>query len=342
MKKYLLIACLFITHSVHSQLSWIKKADFPGNGKTGVSSFSINNKGYMGLGLDSLSNGSTDWYEYDEISNSWTQMSSLPGIGRWTCTSFVINGKGYIVCGATNFSNVSETWEFDPIANSWIQKSHFPGIERQNAAGFSINGKGYVGTGYNGGVSFDDFYEFDPVLNTWTQKSDFAGSERNTAAGFSVGGFGYIGMGCATNSLPNYNDLYEYDPIANSWTRKADFPLPSLDAPTCCVSNTDAYVLCGYYYQYQDIEHNPMNLVYQYNPQNDNWRLLGTFPGLPRGYAGGFALSNDIYIGGGGNNNFTINTSTQISDFWKLADGLTLRIGSVKNPVLSILPNPAQ
>ncbi|MBP6334404.1 MAG: T9SS type A sorting domain-containing protein [Bacteroidia bacterium] len=340
-KRILFIVFLLFQYSTFAQLSWIKKQDFPGFGKSGVAAFAINGKGYMGLGIDSLSDGRNEWFEYDAASNTWAQKTSLPDIGRWSCASFVINGKGYVVAGATNSGLLNQTWEYDPILDNWTVKANFPGIVRQDAAGFSISGKGYVGTGYGGGNAQDDFYEFDPLTNIWTARAIFPGGERTGAAGFSIGTNGYIGMGTATNSVVNYNDLYQYNPLTDTWSQRASYPLPAIDAATTYSSSDDAYVICGYFYQYQNIEHNPMNLVHKYNASTDSWSLLGTFPGLPRGYAGGFALTNDIYISCGGNNNYTINTSTQISDLWKLTNGLTLRIGSISTPDIEISPNPA-
>jgi N-acetylneuraminic acid mutarotase len=338
---FFILFFLFLQLTGSSQINWIKQQDFPGLGKSGVSSFAINGKGYMGLGLDSVSSGRTGWYEYNPASNTWTAKASLPGAGRWSCVSFVINGKGYIITGLSNSGNTNQTWEYDPILDTWTAKANFPGSPRQDAAGFSIANKGYVGTGYAGGNTFSDFYEFDPVANSWTMKAPFPGGTRSTATGFTIGAKGYIGMGAGTNSTTNYNDLYAYDPSADTWTQRASYPLPAIDAVTTVSSQTDAFVMCGYYYQYQDIEHNPMNLVYKYNAASDTWRLLGTFPGLPRGYAGGFGLANDIYLACGGNNNYTISTSTQISDLWKLTNGLSLRVGSIVTPEISIAPNPA-
>jgi len=336
----ILLIFLFIVSYSKAQLSWIKQQDFPGLGKSGVVSFAINGKGYMGMGLDSLSTGRNSWFEYNPATNSWTSKASLPAVGRWSCVSFVINGKGYVVTGVSTGGTLNQTWEYDPISDLWTAKSNFPGSPRQDAAGFSVNGKGYVGTGYSGGNTFSDFYEFDPVANVWTSKNDFPGGNRSTASGFSIGSKGYIGMGAGTNSTINYNDLYEYNPLTDNWTQKTSYPLPAIDAATVVTSATDAFIMCGYYYQYQDIEHNPMNLVYKYSASTDAWKLLGTFPGLPRGYAGGFGLSNDIYIACGGNNNYTISTATQISDLWKLSNGLTLRVGSVHLPDIEIVPNP--
>lgn len=63
------------------------------------------------------------------------------------------------------------------------------------------------------------------------------------------------------------------------------------------------------------------------------------FLGLPRGYAGGFSLNNDIYIGGGGQTN---GIGDLITDVWKLSNGLSLRVIEIGNDPVQLAPNPAQ
>ncbi len=332
----------FVIFSISStaQLSWLHLPNFPGTGKVGVSSFALNGKGYMGLGFDSLVQGSTDWFEYDAILNTWTQKSSFPAMGRWGCVNLEIGNKGYVITGSLNGANGNETWEYDPLSNAWTSKANFPGTARQGAAGFSIGNKGYVGTGFIGGASVNDFYEYDALTDSWAAKANFPGAIRNTAAGFGIAGKGYMGLGTATNSLINYNDFYEYNPTTDSWTQKADFPITYIDAPTTYSSGSDGYVLCGYYYQNSGITHNPLNTLYSFDPIANVWSLKGTFCGLPRGYAGGFSITNDLYIGAGAQSNDG-DPALMLSDFWKLSNGLTLRAGSIQSDFdFIIYPNP--
>ena len=344
MKKITLILLSgFMAVSATAQLAWLQMPDYPGAGKFGLTAFSINDKGYMGLGEDSGGTNSTDWYEYDPIGNTWTAKASLPSDAKTNLVSFVINGKGYVTTGqtASGFSNSNETWEYDPVADSWTAKADFSGSARMNACGFSLNGKGYVGTGFVGGAVTGDFYEFDPVANSWTAKASLPGSTRNGAVAFTAGNKGYIGMGCAWNASSYYTDLYEYDPTADSWTQKADFPLPYIGNAVGYSSANAGFVLAGYYSQNQGISHNPMNMFYKYEPASDSWTLEGTFPGYPRGYAAGFSLSNDIYIGGGGRANVPANGPVY-TDFWKLSNGLTLFVEpGGEQSYINIYPNPA-
>ncbi|CAN5569082.1 hypothetical protein BH11BAC1_BH11BAC1_06730 [soil metagenome] len=340
MKKLTLFLFFLICFAnSHAQLAWLQLANFPGNGMVGTSFFSINGKGYVGLGFTTSVIGTTEMYEYDPAGNSWTQKASLPGGARYGCVSLMINNKGYIISGYKS-GLTKEVWEYDPATNMWAQKTNFPGAGRTNAAGFVIGNKGYVGTGYASGTSYTDFYEFDPVANSWTQKASYGGSARNTAGAFSIGNKGYLGMGNATGSISNYNDFYEYDPVANSWTQKADFPITYIDCPSTYSTNTSGFMLCGYYYQTSGITHNPLNTLYKYDPVANDWSLTGTFRGLPRGYAAGFAIGNDMYIGTGSQSNDG-DPNLMLRDFWKLSNGMTLMITDPTTGTdLSVYPNP--
>ncbi|HNS11735.1 MAG TPA: kelch repeat-containing protein [Bacteroidia bacterium] len=325
----------------NAQLSWLKLPDYPGAGKLGVIGMALNGKGYMGLGYSTLGTASNEWYEYNPGTNAWTAMAPLPSVGRWSPAFFTIGSYGYVCTGAIDGSITNETWRYDPVANSWTRMANVPGPVRINAVGFAIGNKGYVGTGYSANTTYNDFYEYDPVSDMWTQKANLPGLTRSGASGFAIGSKGYLGMGNNTNSTSNFQDFYEYDPATDSWSQKADFPLPYVVVPTTYASSNDGYSLGGYYYQYAGITHNPLNMLYKYNQANDEWTLSGTFCGLPRGYAGGFSLSNDMYIGSGAQRN-DASPASMLTDFWKLTNGLTLRI---ENPGtysdFDIYPNPA-
>jgi len=342
MKKIVTISFFILLANISmAQLSWIRLADFPGCGKPGMVSAALDGKGYMGLGLGTAGLGCTDWFEYNPGTNAWTQKASFPSTGRWSTASFVIGNKAYICTGAKDVGLTNETWEYDPNTDAWTQKADLPGLVRQNAVGFAIDNIGYVGTGYSAGNTYDDFYAYDPLTDMWTPVATFIGPTRSGASAFTIGSLAYVGMGNNTNSTSNFQDFYEYNPQTDTWTQKTDFPLPYVVTPNAYSGSTDCYSLCGYYYQYSGITHNPLNMLYKYNQLSNKWTLSGTFSGLPRGYAAGFGLSNDIYIGGGGQKNDG-SAASMLTDFWKLSNGLTLR---VENPDtysdFTIFPNPA-
>lgn len=139
-------------------------------------SFSINNKGYVGLGEpDNFGTPMKKFWEYDPVQDLWTQLDDFPGdYGMEYIASFEINGKGYFATGVDEYQWNTALWEFDPSTYTWTQKADFPGKERKWAIGLSYNNKGYIGLGYNDNNLYD-FWEYDPNSDTWSEVNEFGG-----------------------------------------------------------------------------------------------------------------------------------------------------------------------
>jgi N-acetylneuraminic acid mutarotase len=210
--------------------AWTQKADFGGTARADATGFSIGSKGYIGTGETGqiyYQDGTSDFWEYDPITNAWTQKAYFGGEGRYSATGFSIGNKGYIGTGYSWDDNgdyiYNDFWEYNPATDEWIQKADFGGGYREKATGFSIGSKGYIGTGSDlyGSESKNDFWEYDPATNAWTQKANFGGTARYGATAFSIGSKGYIGTGYAGGVYEN--DFWEYIPTTNAWTQKANF-----------------------------------------------------------------------------------------------------------------------
>ena len=57
--------------------NWIRKKDYPGEGKNFVSGFSLGNYLYVGFGIDT-NYTSSDFHRYDPLTDTWTKMADLP------------------------------------------------------------------------------------------------------------------------------------------------------------------------------------------------------------------------------------------------------------------------
>jgi N-acetylneuraminic acid mutarotase len=143
---------------------WIKKADFPGEPRTGAVAFTIGSKAYVGTGL--TFDGSRylqDFWEYDQTTNTWTKKADFPGLPRSNAVGFAIREKGYIGTGGSRPSGLhKDFWEYDAALNVWKQIEDFPGGGRSHMIYFSTQTKGYVAGG-SGTVYNLDFWEFDPT-----------------------------------------------------------------------------------------------------------------------------------------------------------------------------------
>jgi N-acetylneuraminic acid mutarotase len=142
--------------------SWSQRANFPGGIRYAVSALSIDNKGYVGMGID-YDLYRKDWWQYDPATNIWEQRSNLPGTERGAASTFTIGSKGFVVFGADGGFK-DELWEYNPYTDSWNIKANFPGGERRNAIAFTIGTKGYGGIGKGPSGIRQNFYEYTPAL----------------------------------------------------------------------------------------------------------------------------------------------------------------------------------
>ncbi|MDQ3192465.1 MAG: PKD domain-containing protein [Bacteroidota bacterium] len=98
--------------------NWTRVEDFPGQGRGDAASFSIEGKGYYGLGTKY--GGApyfSDFWVYEPDSDKWKKVADFEGNKRFTILSFSIISKGYIFRG--NFVGdviKNDFWEFTPTS----------------------------------------------------------------------------------------------------------------------------------------------------------------------------------------------------------------------------------
>jgi N-acetylneuraminic acid mutarotase len=99
---------------------WTKLASYPGQPPStttfGRISYVVNNKGYVGLGRNSVQGIEyNDIWIYDPNTDSWSQGTPFPLSGRYNSVSFVVNNKAYIGFGFRNYTlPVTDLYEFNP------------------------------------------------------------------------------------------------------------------------------------------------------------------------------------------------------------------------------------
>ncbi|MHC1704130.1 MAG: hypothetical protein AB9846_09510 [Tenuifilaceae bacterium] len=285
---------------------WVEMAVFGGTPRTGSVGFSIETKGYIGIGQDN-SGLVKDFWEYNPSTNSWSQKANFGGTARRDAVGFSVGTKGYIGTGYDGSSRKKDFWEYNPSTNTWTQKADFPGIGRGYAVGFSIGSKGYLGTGSDNNMNlYRDFWEYDPTTNIWTQKANFGGTARMSSSGFSINNKGYIGCGLEyiSGSLNSTKDFWEYNPISNSWIRKTDFGGNNRSSATCFSIGLYGYIGCGA--QGGDPTYKDF---WKYDQILDTWTKMADFGSIRRNCIG-FAINTKGYIGVG--DNYLI----YYNDFW--------------------------
>ncbi len=93
---------------------WARMPDFPGTLRRDAVAFSINGKGYVGLGWNG-GDHFNDLYVFDPEEGNWRPSKPLPGKGRRGAGWVTYQGRGYVFNG-TQRRNVltREVWEFVP------------------------------------------------------------------------------------------------------------------------------------------------------------------------------------------------------------------------------------
>jgi N-acetylneuraminic acid mutarotase len=93
---------------------WNQKAAFGGVARSLGVAFTVNGKGYIGLGgnFNNLAYG--DFWQYDTTNNHWSSQGNFAGTYRWLSTGFSIGNKGYISTGGTFAPTFGDLWEFNP------------------------------------------------------------------------------------------------------------------------------------------------------------------------------------------------------------------------------------
>jgi len=76
--------------------------------------FSINGKGYFGMGLGNSYKGSYTIWEYDPLANTFPDKSLLIPDSRGGASVFVVNDKAYVIGGIGRDDVLKDVWEFDP------------------------------------------------------------------------------------------------------------------------------------------------------------------------------------------------------------------------------------
>ena len=90
---------------------WVRKADFPGSGRTGAWSFSINNMACVGMGSDGGFNSDTWWY--NTVANTWNYTCTFSGGGRRSVAAFAIGNVGYMGTGKSGGGSKQDFYRLD-------------------------------------------------------------------------------------------------------------------------------------------------------------------------------------------------------------------------------------
>jgi gliding motility-associated-like protein len=301
-----LLTILLYNSTLWGQNTWNQRASF-GSLRTMGIGFSINGKGYMGLGQNASGTKIYDFWEYNPANNTWTQKANYPGGGSYANCAFSANGKGYVCFGGNSSGTAfADLYEYNPSTDKWTKKSNFPGTARYGASCFVINDTAFIMCGSSGGPPYlTDVWQYIPSTDVWTKKSNFSGGNRNHGAAFTIGSIGYYGTGLK-NSTTATNDIWKYNKKGDSWSRIKDFPGPAIQTPSAFGLINKGYFGTGYDLSSRN------NSIYEYDAIDNTWTKLTNVPSglVARNGATTFVIDGVGYIGTGQT------SSTSLNDLW--------------------------
>lgn len=328
-----IVAMMFIADSYAVQV-WNQKANFGGVARHRTTSFTIGNKGYMGLGhYNSGPSGNIhleDFWEYDPASNTWTQKADFGGGPRYHAVGVGYGSKAYVGTGRS-IGGILNTdwWQFDPIANTWSVLPAFPGNPCRGAVAFLLEDLIFVGTGQTTSGFTSAFYAYDITNNQWLGGvSTFPGSPRTSAVAFTIDDKAYVGTGgtgCGTT------DFYEYKLSNNTWVQRANVGTMIRQEAVGFTVNGKGYIgtgdNCSSGTNYKD--------MWEYDPATDTWIEIEEFAGSARRYLSSFVIGNKVFCGLG-------TSGVNYADLWEFdqtlsvisTDQSSLEVNSYPNPVV--------
>lgn len=196
---------------------WMRKTDFPGVAREGASGFSIDGKGYFGLGSNNvLDKKFVDFYRYDPTADSWSRVADYPGEGQFSNLNFSTSSKGYVAWGLpipiTNKELAyKDIWEYNAIADKWIRREDFSGNLRSGSAGITIGNNFYIGPGVSltGGI-INDLWKYDTGLDKWSKETEYPDKVGWGMIYFSTGNSLYMGAGGTYEQGDNGGKIFKH------------------------------------------------------------------------------------------------------------------------------------
>ena len=228
--------------------SWKRKADFPGVARVKAIAGVIGDKAYVGLGSVAPYNGNqfSDFWEYNNTTDTWKKMASFPGIAKNDLFCAVVDSCLYTTEGFTGIAFNPETYKYSPKTNSWTRLKDSP-VMRSSTAGFSIGNDLYVGSGYYID-NFKDFYCYHTLTDNWSRMADLP-EARILSKGIAINGKGYVMLGRFWNGSLNggklLKNIVEYDPATNKWSKCGDFPGDARQNMEVFTINGKGYIVGG-------------------------------------------------------------------------------------------------
>ncbi len=249
--------------------TWIRKNDFPGNGRLLPVSFTIGDTGYFGYGTQVIAwpakPDSINLWKYNSSADAWIPAASLPN-GE-ADIAFGIGNYGYAKTLDTTGINNNLFYQYNPAVNSWTPKATFPVNNTIGGGAFVMNGFGFImgGSDTSSVNAKKNLYQYNPSLDQWTEKDSMPAGLSYPDC-IATNGLGYVAAGLGQNSSFS-NSVFQYNPTSDSWSALSSFPGKSHGSRNASfVLNNQIYVC------------NDSAQFWAFNPLTDTWLQLPNTP----------------------------------------------------------------
>jgi N-acetylneuraminic acid mutarotase len=216
---------------------WTLETPFPAEAtlRREAVAFSINGKGYVGLGVDEFNVRLNDFWEFDPVAKTWTKLEGekeFPGSKRQGAVAFAFDDVVYVGTGngfldGEDRNDLADFYEFD--GSTWTENETYGGSKTSDATTFVIGTKAYLVSGNN---NLDNVWEFNSETKAWKQMKDIDRDEHSEdvqrvhAVSFVIDGLGYISTG--VNGLGSEREVWEYNPTKDDWREKTELEAPEM------------------------------------------------------------------------------------------------------------------
>ncbi|HXC04466.1 MAG TPA: T9SS type A sorting domain-containing protein [Bacteroidia bacterium] len=249
--------------------TWIRKNDFPGNGRLLPVSFTIGDTGYFGYGTQVVAwpakPDSINLWKYNSSADVWIPVASLPN-GE-ADIAFGIGNYGYAKTLDTTGINNNLFYQYNPSVNSWTPKATFPFNNTMGEGAFVMNGFGFImgGSDTSSVNAKKNLYQYNPSLDQWTEKDSMPAGLSYPDC-IATNGVGYVAAGLGQNGSFS-NSVFQYNPSVDAWSALPSFPGKSHGSRNASFILNNQIYIC-----------NDSAQFWSYNPVTNTWLQLPDTP----------------------------------------------------------------
>ena len=288
-------------------------------------------RGEMTCVSDSLiytfAGGRVDWkignetWSYNTNTNSWVQLENMPmamtegGIGQ-------IGDKIYLVDGWRNESESNDDWitvdsilEYDMATDTFTFRKKTP-LKIGSSISCMMNDEMYLFGGI-GSIDPEVLYAnnariYDPVNEQWDMASvpdmQYPHLMHGTAEVLDGNIYVLGGTGIPPDFTSQRSEKYD----GEKWEPIAEMPVPVVLHTS--VVHDNKILLFGGDDFWSPSTSNSTNLIQEYDPSTDSWRLMEPMP-FQRSSMGGGKVGNSVYLSSGYQNDRE--PDTKVSEVWQ-------------------------